>query len=162
MRIVWIFLVWLMIGCSMKNMTPVDVTDSFWEAQSSHNIKNAQKFVTKEQRQNVALDKRIKIVSYRVDESDISANCAVVPTVLRVENPVKLSTKEWIDIPFQTYLIKTNEGWKVEWEKTKRSLYMQSAKLYSKEIGNDIFEKFNDFKEIFKDLVNSLQKSIKK
>ncbi len=157
MRALLIFVVWLMVGCSMKNMSPVDVADAFWEAQSTNNLQNAQKLVMPDQEQNVRIDKRIKIVGYRVDQPNITENGAVVPTLLRVDNPVNSSGKKSLYIPFNTYLVESGDGWKVDVDRTKRSLYLESTKLYSKELSTKILEKFRGFKEIFREIIDGLK-----
>jgi len=154
-------------NCSTKHLSPVNVSDYFWTAQQENKLDDAKKFVRKNDKKNIALQKTIHIKRFTFKDAQIDWDEATVPTTLYLEALFSKKRKDQIEINFDTFVEKTDDGWKVNFEETKKALYIETAKKFSKDLGKGIFseiqKKMDDFKEfqnIFKEMIDSMKKSL--
>ena len=156
-------------NCASKSLSPATVTDYFWTAQKEQKLDDAKKFVRENDKKNITLKKTIKVKRYTFSDAVIDKDTAIVPTKIYLDGFLSTDKKDQIEIAFNTNLDKTDDGWKVNLAETKKALYIEAAKKFSKSIGSGILGEFKkrvgDFKElqgIFKELVEDMSKSLKK
>jgi hypothetical protein len=163
------FLALFLTNCSTKHLSPVNVSDYFWAAQQEKKLEDAKKFVREDDKKNVALQKSIHIKRFSFSDAKVDGDEAVVPTTMYLEGMFSKKRKDEVEIAFNTYLQETKDGWKVNVKETKKALYIETAKKFTKGLGAGIFseikEKMGDFKEfqsIFEEMINGMKKSLGK
>jgi hypothetical protein len=154
----FLLFIFLFVGCSVKNMTPIDVSDQFWDSVIREDEPSIKKLVKKSDVKSVNFDKKIKIKRYLLKKAKISENEAIVPTTIYVKNSLTNKKGDEVGIDFDTFLVREEGKWRVDMQKTKRDLYIESAKLFSKSLTGEILKKFESFKEIFRDVVKELKR----
>jgi hypothetical protein len=153
-----IILAFLTGGCSQKSVSVATVTHEFWTAQQQDQLEKARSLTVKEDAKKTKLYEKIKIKTATFGEATEDKNSAKVPTKLYLEGDKDIS-----EVDFTTALDKTDKGWRVNMDSTKRSLYTALSKQVAGNMGN-IFTKglggveniktlFGDFMEKFKDAV---------
>ena len=169
-RVVSLFIIVLFfVSCSTKNLSPVNVSDYFWAAEQSAKLEDAKKFVRQEDSKNVALQKVIKIQRFTFGEVVEKEDVAVVSTTLYLEGILSKAKEDQVDITFDTTLQKTKDGWKVNLTETKKALYIETTKKFTKGLGAQILQKFQEkmgdfkqFQSIFEEMVQGMKKSLQK
>jgi hypothetical protein len=111
-----LFVLLLMLsGC--QAVTPPDqVTASFWEAMVQGNLESAGKHVTSETRNLVVKQQNLEDGSVDTGSVDVNGNDATVLTILTLKKP------ENKVLSFETVLLKENQQWKVDYQKTLDNL----------------------------------------
>jgi hypothetical protein len=158
------------VACSTKNLSPSNVSDYFWSAQKEKNYEDAKKFVRQSDKEDVKLQNSIKIKRYEIEKAKISESkkVALVPTKVYIQGFFKNDPSSEVAVDFDTYLNKTEDGWKVNMKETKKILYSQVAKKFGSTFGGTLFKKLkeglgdlNQFQEIFKEILEGLANSVK-
>ncbi len=156
-------------NCSTKHLSPVNVTDYFWTAQQAKKLDDAKKFVRESDAKNVALQKSIKIKRFTFQDANIDGDEAIVPTRMYLEGMFSKKRKDEVQIDFDTYVDKTDSGWKVNLTETKKALYIEVAKRFTKGLGagilSEIQNKMGDLKQfqsIFEEMIQGMKKSLGK
>ncbi len=164
-----LFIALLFTNCSTKNLSPVNVTDYFWTAQQEKKLDDAKKFVRERDSKNVALQKSIKIKRFTFQDAKIDGDEATVPTTMYLEGMFSKKRKDEVQVDFDTYLQKTDDGWKVNLTETKKALYIEVAKRFTKGLGagilSEIQNKMGDLKQfqsIFEEMIQGMKKSLGK
>ncbi len=157
------------INCSTKNLSPVNVSDYFWAAQQESKLEDAKKFVRERDRKNIALQKSIKIKHFTFKEAKVEGSEAVVPTTVYLEGMFSNKSKDAVKVDFDTYLQKSDDGWKVNLSETKKALYIETTKKFTQGFGKGILSEIQskmgdvqEFKAIFEELIKGMKKSLEK
>ena len=156
--LILVVLSFMTIGCSSKNMSVSAVTQEFWTAQKQDRIEEAKKLTVKEDAKKTKLYEKIKIKTATFGDVKEDGDKATVPTKLYLKGDKDIS-----EVDFETALNKTDKGWRVNMNGTKRSLYLAISKQVAGNMGNilkegmggieNIKDIFGDFIEKFKDIV---------
>jgi hypothetical protein len=164
-----LFITFFFTNCSTKNLSPINVSDYFWEAQQEAKLDDAKKFVREKDKKNVALQSNIKIRKFTFLDAKVEGDIAIVPTKMYLQSIISKDKKDQIEVDFDTQLEKTKDGWKVNLAKTKEALYLETAKKFSKGLGAEILqklqEKMGDFKKfqgVLVEMVDGMKKSLQK
>jgi hypothetical protein len=159
------------IGCSTKNLTPVNTSDYFWEAQKEKNYSDVRKFVKKSDKEDLKLQGSIKIKRFSLGEESISESgkMARVPTKMYLEGFFTNDDKDDVELNFDTVLAKESDGWKVNLKETRKILYLETIKKFGSGVGSGIFGKIKErlgdleeFQNAFKDVLKNMAESVKK
>ena len=156
--IIVLVLAFMVVGCSQKSMSVSTVTHEFWTAQQQNQLEKARSLTVKEDAKKTKLYEKIKIKTVTFGKVKEEKNHAKVPTKLYLKGDKDIS-----EVDFTTTLNKTDKGWKVNMDSTKRSLYVALSKQVAGNLGS-IFKEglggvdsiktlFGDFIEKFKDAV---------
>ena len=164
-----LFIALFFTNCSTKRLSSVNVSDYFWIAEKNQDLDDAKKFVLPEDVDNVKLQKNIKIRRFTFAKAEENENHAIVPTTMHLEGILSKKKKDEIEIEFDTKLVKTDTGWKVDFYETKKGLYIETAKKFSTGLGSQIFSKIKeglgDLKGLqggFEEMIDGLKKSLEK
>lgn len=164
-----LFIALFFTNCSTKHLSPVNVSDYFWIAEKNENLDDAKKFVLIEDADNVKLQKNIKIRRFTFGKAEEDENHASVPTKMYLEGILSKKQKDEIEVEFDTKLVKTDDGWKVDLRETKKALYLQTAKKFSTGLGSEIFSKIKEglgdlkgLQGVFEEMIDGLKKSLEK
>ena len=164
-----LFIALFFTSCSTKHLSPVNVSDYFWAAQQEKKLDDAKKFVRKSDTKNIALQKSIHIKRFSFKDAQVDGDEAIVPTTMYLEGMFSKKRKDEVQIDFDTYVEKGEDGWKVNLVETKKALYIETAKKFTQGLGSGIFAEFKkkmgDFKEfqsIFEEMINGMKKSLGK
>ncbi len=161
--LILIFLSFMVIGCSSKNMSVSSVTQEFWTAQQQERISVAKKLTVKEDEKKTKLYEKIKIKTAIFEEPKEDGDSAIVPTKLYLKGDDDIK-----EVEFDTALTKTDNGWRVNMDTTKRNLYLALSKQIAENMSSvlkkglggveNIKKIFGDFINEFKDVVEKSKK----
>jgi hypothetical protein len=153
-----VVLAFLTNSCSQKSASIATVTHEFWTAQQQDQLEKARSLTVKEDAKKTKLYEKIKIKTATFGEATADKDSAKVPTKLYLTGDKDIS-----EVDFTTALDKTDKGWRVNMDGTKRSLYTAISKQVAGNMGNvlkqglggleNIKTLFGDFMEKFKDAV---------
>ncbi len=150
-----LFLSFLMFGCSSKNMSVSTVTQEFWTAQQQDRLDAAKNLTVKEDAKKTKLYKKIKIKTATFGEVKEDGDSATVATKLYLKGD-----KDIGEVDFTTKLNKTDKGWRVNMDSTKRSLYLAVSKQVAGNLGNifkDSLEGVDSIKTIFGEFIKNFK-----
>lgn len=156
------FVLLLFVACSTKNLSPVNVSDYFWSAQKEKKFEDAKRFVRESDRSNISLQKGIIVKRYIFKDVIYEGESARIPTHMYLEGIFSSRVKDEVEVVFETYLEKTQEGWKVNIVETKQALYIEVAKNFSKSVTTGIMGEVNKQIGNFKQLIDVFKKSLEK
>ena len=155
-------LTFLVSGCSSKNASISTVTHDFWTAQQQNRIEAAKSLTVKEDAKKTKLYEKIKIKTATFGDAKEDGDSATVPTRLYLKGD-----KDINEVNFDTSLDKTDKGWRVNMDGTKRSLYVAISKQVAGNMGKvfqeglggieNIKNVFGEFMEKFKDAIEKSQ-----
>ena len=164
-----LFIALFFTNCSTKKLSPANVTNYFWSAQQEAELEDAKKFVRQKDQKYIALQKNIKIKRFTFKDVIQDGDTATVPTKLYLEGIFSKAQKDQVEIDFDTRLEKTDDGWKVNLTETKKALYLETTKKFSKGIGANILKivqdrmgDFRDIQGIMEEMVDSMKKTLEK
>ena len=153
----------LISGCSSKNMSVSTVTQEFWTAQQQDRLSSAKKLTVKEDEKKTKIYEKIKIKTATFEAPKEDGDSATVPTKLYLKGDEDIK-----EVEFDTALSKTDKGWRVNMDSTKRSLYTAVSKqiagnmssVLKKGFGGveNIKKIFGEFIKEFKDVVEKSKK----
>ncbi len=106
----------LLSGCQVA-LTPEQVTTEFWEAMAQGNLESARKYATQETQHLVTKQQNLEDATVKTGAILIDGSNATVATVMTLKNPE--NTK---DLSFDTVLLKENDLWKVDYQRTLNNL----------------------------------------
>ncbi|WP_027150089.1 DUF4878 domain-containing protein [Methylobacter tundripaludum] len=109
-------LLFLLGGCQAV-LTPEQVTTAFWEAMAEGNLDSARKYATQETQHLVIKQQNLQDATVKTGTIFIDGSNATVATVMTLKKPE--SNK---DLSFDTVLLKENELWKVDYQRTLNNL----------------------------------------
>ena len=109
-------LLFLLSGCQ-ASLTPEQVTTEFWEAMAEGNLDSAKKYATQETQHLVTKQQNLEDATVKTGAILIDGSNATVTTVMTLKKPE--SNK---DLSFDTVLLKENDLWKVDYQRTLNNL----------------------------------------
>ncbi|HEY8038009.1 MAG TPA: hypothetical protein VIF37_20745 [Methylobacter sp.] len=109
-------LLFLLSGCQTVS-TPEQVTTAFWEAMAEGNLDSARKYATQETQYLVTKQQNLEDATVKTGAILIDGSNATVSTVMTLKKPE--SNK---DLSFDTVLLKENDLWKVDYQRTLNNL----------------------------------------
>ncbi|MDO9169375.1 MAG: DUF4878 domain-containing protein [Methylobacter sp.] len=109
-------LLFLLGGCQAV-LSPEQVTTAFWEAMAEGNIDSARKYATQETQHLVTKQQNLEDAIVKTGVILIDGSNATVATVMTLKKPE--SNK---DLFFDTVLLKENDLWKVDYQRTLNNL----------------------------------------
>jgi len=107
----------LLLGGCQAVLTPEQVTTAFWEAMAEGNLDSARKYATQETQHLVTKQQNLQDAAVKTGTIFIDGSNATVTTVMTLKKPE--SNK---DLSFDTVLLKENELWKVDYQRTLNNL----------------------------------------
>jgi len=161
--IIVLVLAFMVVGCSQKSISVSTVTHEFWTAQQQNQLEKARSLTVKEDAKKTKLYEKIKIKTATFGDVKEDGDSAKVPTKLYLKGDKDIS-----ELDFETALTKTDKGWRVNMDSTKRSLYIAVSKEVAGNMSNVLKESFGgveniknifgEFIENFKDIVEKSKK----
>ena len=109
-------LLFMLIGCQAVS-TPEQVTLAFWEAMAQSNLESARKHATQETQHLVTKQQNLEGASIKIGEVVINGTNATVSTIMTLKKPESNKL-----LSFNTVLLKENDLWKVDYQKTLNNL----------------------------------------
>lgn len=106
----------LVSGC--KPQTPDEVTAAFWQAMQQDRLDVAAMLTSNPDQKISSLKDSIGTATFSYGEPEVSGDAATVKTTLMDKGEDGSDKK----VSFSTMLLKTDEGWRVDWPKTSLSL----------------------------------------
>lgn len=109
-------LLFMLSGCQAV-LSPEQVTLAFWEAMVQGNLESARKHVTQETQHLVTKQQNLEGASIKTGEVVIDGTNATVSTIMTLKKPENNKL-----LSFNTVLLKENDLWKVDYQKTLNNL----------------------------------------
>jgi hypothetical protein len=109
-------LLFLLSGCQAA-LSPAQVTTAFWEAMANGNLDSARKFATQETQRLVTKQQNLEDATVKAGAVLIGGSNATVATILTLKKP------ENKVLSFDTVLLKENNQWKVDYQRTLNNLF---------------------------------------
>ena len=109
-------LLFMLSGCQAV-LSPEQVTLAFWEAMAQSNLESARKHATQETQHLVTKQQNLEGASIKTGEVVINGTNATVSTILTLKKPENNKL-----LSFNTVLLKENDLWKVDYQKTLNNL----------------------------------------
>ncbi|EGW19831.1 DUF4878 domain-containing protein [Methylobacter tundripaludum] len=107
----------LLLGGCQAVLTPEQVTTAFWEAMAEGNLDSARKYATQETQHLVTKQQNLQDATVKTGTIFIDGSNATVTTVMTLKKPENNK-----DLSFDTVLLKENELWKVDYQRTLNNL----------------------------------------
>lgn len=147
------FLIFVFFGCSSKNVSPATISKDFWKAQKDNEIEKAKQLTVKESTSKTTLYKKIKIKAVDLKEVKEDGKRATIETKLYLKGD-----KDIDEVLFLTVLDKTDKGWRVNMNETKKNLYVEIGK----QVTGDFGSLFENFKDVFEDFIKDFKDIVEK
>jgi hypothetical protein len=109
-------LLFMLSGCQVV-LSPEQVTLAFWEAMAQSNLESARKHATQETQHLVTKQQNLEGASIKTGEVVINGTNATVSTIMTLKKPENNKL-----LSFNTVLLKENDLWKVDYQKTLNNL----------------------------------------
>lgn len=109
-------LLFLLSGCQTV-LSPEQVTTAFWEAMAEGNLDSARKYATQETQHLVTKQQNLEDAIVKTGVILIDDFKATVATVMTLKKP-----EDNKDLSFDTVLLKENDRWKVDYQRTLNNL----------------------------------------
>jgi hypothetical protein len=109
-------LLFMLSGCQAV-LSPEQVTLAFWEAMVQGNLESARKHATQETQHLVTKQQNLEGASIKTGEVVINGTNATVSTIMTLKMPESNKL-----LSFNTVLLKENNLWKVDYQKTLNNL----------------------------------------
>jgi hypothetical protein len=109
-------LLFMLSGCQAV-LSPEQVTLAFWEAMVQGNLESARKHATQETQHLVTKQQNLEGASIKTGEVVINGTNATVSTIMTLKKPENNKL-----LSFNTVLLKENDLWKVDYQKTLNNL----------------------------------------
>jgi hypothetical protein len=109
-------LLFLLSGCQAA-LPPEQVTTEFWEAMAQGNLDSARKYATQETQHLVTKQQNLEDATVKTGAILIDGSNATVATVMTLKKPENNK-----DLSFDTVLLKENDLWKVDYQRTLNNL----------------------------------------
>ncbi len=109
-------LLFLLSGCQAV-LTPEQVTTAFWVAMAEGNLDSARKYATQETQHLVTKQQNLEDATVKTGVILIDGSNATVATVMTLKKP-EINK----DLFFDTVLLKENDLWKVDYQRTLNNL----------------------------------------
>ncbi|MDI1293128.1 MAG: DUF4878 domain-containing protein [Methylobacter sp.] len=109
-------LLFLLGGCQAV-LSPEQVTTAFWEAMAEGNLDSARKYATQETQHLVTKQQNLEDALVKTGVILIDDFNATVATVMTLKKPENNK-----DLSFDTVLLKENDLWKVDYQRTLNNL----------------------------------------
>lgn len=107
----------LLLGGCQAVLSPEQVTTAFWEAMAEGNLEAARKYATQETQHLVIKQQNLEDATVKTGAILIDGPNATVATVMTLKKPE--SNK---NLSFDTVLLKENDLWKVDYQRTLNNL----------------------------------------
>ena len=112
-------LLFLLSGCHAI-LTPEQVTMVFWEAMAEGNIDSARKYATQETQHLMTKQQNLEDATVKTGVILIDGSNATVATVITLQKHENNK-----DLSFDTVLLKENDLWKIDYQRTLNNLSIQ-------------------------------------
>lgn len=155
--IIILILLFFIQGCSSKSLSPLSVSKEFWVAQKQERINIAKQLTIKEDAKKTKLYKKIKIRSIDYGEVKEDKDRATIATKLYLKGHKNIK-----EVDFSTELEKTDKGWRVNMDKTKKSLYFAISKKVTGNFGEILIDNLEGLSDILKDAMENFKEIIEK
>lgn len=109
-------LLFLLSGCQAV-LTPEQVTTAFWEAMAEGDLDSARKYATQETQHLVTKQQNLEDAAVKTGAILIDGSNATVATVMTLKKPESDKV-----LSFDTVLLKENDLWKVDYQRTLNNL----------------------------------------
>ena len=109
-------LLFMLSGCQVV-LSPEQVTLAFWGAMAQSNLESARKHATQETQHLVTKQQNLEGASIKTGEVVINGTNAIVSTIMTLKKPKNNKL-----LSFNTVLLKENDQWKVDYQKTLNNL----------------------------------------
>lgn len=109
-------LLFLLGGCQAV-LTPEQVTTAFWEAMAEGNLDSARKYATQETQHLVTKQQNLEDATVKTGAILIDGSNATVSTAMTLKKPESNKV-----LSFDTVLLKENDLWKVDYQRTLNNL----------------------------------------
>lgn len=109
-------LLFMLSGCQAV-LPPEQVTTVFWEAMAEGNLDSARKYATQETQYLVTKQQNLEEATVKTGVILIDGSNATVATVMTLKKPENNK-----DLSFDTVLLKENDLWKVDYQRTLNNL----------------------------------------
>lgn len=109
-------LLFLLSGCQPV-LTPEQVTTEFWEAMAEGNLDSARNYATQETQYLVTKQQNLEDATIKTGAILIDGSNATVATVMTLKKPENNK-----NLSFTTVLLKENDLWKVDYQRTLNNL----------------------------------------
>lgn len=154
----------LLISCANSN-TPSKVADNFWKAVASKDVEAAKELVVEGTMENTSFSKDAELEVVGIGkEADIENEIANVDTEINVTNKDKTRSYK-----FETVLVKEDNLWKVDFDKTMSSMIgfsmkqlEDSLKKAGKEMGEAVKEAGRAMGEAIEQAVDKTKDAMEK
>ncbi|MGZ8183329.1 MAG: hypothetical protein ACXWT1_15340 [Methylobacter sp.] len=107
----------LLLGGCQAVLTPEQVTTEFWEAMAEGDLDSARKYATEETQHLVAKQQNLEDAAVKTGTILIDGPNATVATVMTLKKPESSNV-----LSFDTVLLKENDLWKVDYQRTLNNL----------------------------------------
>jgi hypothetical protein len=112
-------LLFLLSGCQPV-LTPEQVTTAFWEAMAEGNLGSARKYATRDTQHLVTKQQNLEDATLKTGAVLIDGSNATVSTIMTLKKPENNKV-----LSFDTVLLKENDLWKVDYQRTLNNLSNQ-------------------------------------
>jgi len=109
-------LLFMLSGCQAV-LTPEQVTTAFWEAMAEGNLDSAKKYATQETQHLVTKQQNLEDATLKTGVVLIDGSNATVSTIMTLKKPESNNV-----LSFDTVLLKENDLWKVDYQRTLNNL----------------------------------------
>ena len=110
-------LLFLLSGCQTVS-TPEQVTTEFWEAMANSDLNSARKYATQETQHLVTKQQNMEDATVKAGATLIDGSDATVATTMTLKKPESNKV-----LSFDTVLLKENNQWKVDYQRTLNNLF---------------------------------------
>jgi hypothetical protein len=112
-------LLFLLSGCQPV-LTAEQVTTAFWEAMAEGNLDSARKYATRDTQHLVTKQQNLEDATLKTGAVLIDGSNATVSTIMTLKKPENNKV-----LSFDTVLLKENDIWKVDYQRTLNNLSNQ-------------------------------------
>lgn len=152
-----LFLLFSLSGCS-SNEEPQAIAEQFWAAAQQQKLEQAKNYVSWETATYLQYLADEKLTIAHVDLGKVSEQAERVD----IETVIVLKREEGDDIriPTKTVLIKTEEVWRVQLQKTLIGILSQTANKAAGQFGEILSQSLNELDKALSESVDSMSRSL--
>ncbi len=161
--VLFVLMLFLSFSCTYVD-SPVDVTRKFWNAVEDGDVQQAEKYALPG-----TMDEGSLADNSTVELIAVSEEATVQNDTARVGTEIRMTTEgETSKYNFDTVLVKKDDVWKVDYNKTVNSLMMSSIKEFGselkqlgREMGKALGEAMKEMGKAMEEALNDARDSLK-